>query len=529
MGQSKRYFESGGDVSVAQAAIPSLAGVESRSETTAIPRIYALLLVAFLVLSRWFVAPAYLYYFDSANFALALENFNPALHQPQPPGYPLFVALTRLIDVVLDDPQQIMLVAGLIGGIAAVLVLLYLGTLMFGRAAGILAAALLASDPVFWFGGVTNEVRIFLALGMAAICLLGWRALTAPERPGRLYVLFAAIGIAAGFRPIETWLLMPLALWIWYRTGRSVSRLLIAHAALAATTLPWLAVVVWSSGGPAAFFHIVNEYANSQFHDTSALYGAHPPAAWHMALEALGWTALGALVWIWAVPFVRRTSLRGGWRTPAAFLALALLPPLVFSAVVHVGDPDQTLASVTVLSLIGGALLSRLLAGFDSSRVYAAAALVAVAHISSFYRPPFHLAEAASYGAVRNVDRMTTAAIRAIDSLKRDGPVTIVHYGSPVTFRQVEYYFSDDYVVALPGSPVQRARGSTFTYFQHRSVAVPAGAAGKIGPGTRRLICLVPGNTPDGLLPGWHRYGPVFVLDKPPQSEVNIGEFRLIW
>src|SRR5690349_396848 len=96
----------------------------------ALPRIYSLLLVAFLILSRWLVAPAYLYYFDSANFALALQEFNPALHQPQPPGYPLFVGLTRVIGLILQDAQQIMLVAGLVGAVAAVLVMLYLGSVM---------------------------------------------------------------------------------------------------------------------------------------------------------------------------------------------------------------------------------------------------------------------------------------------------------------------------------------------------------------------------------------------------------------
>ncbi|MDE3165684.1 MAG: DUF2723 domain-containing protein [Acidobacteriota bacterium] len=494
------------------------------------PRIYSLFLVAFLVLSRWFAAPAYLYYFDSANFALALENFNPALHQPQPPGYPLFVALTRLIDVFLDDPQQIMLVAGLIGGIAAVMLVLYLGTLMFNRTAGILAAALLATDPVFWFGGVTNQVRIFLALGMAAVCLLGWRALCAPEHPRRLYLLFAGVGIAAGFRPIETWLLLPLALWIWHRTGHSYRRLLLACAALAGTTVPWLAAVLLRSGGPGAFLHLVNEYAVSQFGGTSAMYGARSRAAWHMALEALGWTGLGALVWIWALPFLRRRAFPAGARLHAAFLAIALVPPLVFSAVVHVGDPDQTLASVTILSVAGGAVISGLLASSSPARVYAAAVLLMLAHTAHFFRAPFHLAEAASYNAVRSVDLLTTGAIRSIADLRGGGPVTIVHFGSPVSFRQIEYYFPEDHVVALPGSPVQPdPGGATFTYFRHQAVAVPRGAAGRIGAGSKRLICLPPGNTPGNALPGWRRQGQVFLLDNPPAEGVRLGQFRLIW
>ena len=33
---------------------------------------------------------------DSINFALGLRHFDPALHQPHPPGYPVFIALGRL-------------------------------------------------------------------------------------------------------------------------------------------------------------------------------------------------------------------------------------------------------------------------------------------------------------------------------------------------------------------------------------------------------------------------------------------------
>ena len=33
---------------------------------------------------------------DSINFALGLHHYDPALHQPHPPGYPVFIAAGRL-------------------------------------------------------------------------------------------------------------------------------------------------------------------------------------------------------------------------------------------------------------------------------------------------------------------------------------------------------------------------------------------------------------------------------------------------
>jgi hypothetical protein len=56
--------------------------------------------LAVLVYSRVHYAPKYLFFFDNANFAFALRHFDSAKHQPQPPGYPMFVALLHTIDIV---------------------------------------------------------------------------------------------------------------------------------------------------------------------------------------------------------------------------------------------------------------------------------------------------------------------------------------------------------------------------------------------------------------------------------------------
>jgi hypothetical protein len=198
--------------------------------------------------------------------------------------------------------------------------------------------------------------------------------------------------------------------------------------------------------------------------------------------------------------------------------------------VVHVGDPDQTLASVSILSLAGGAVLSRLLASSTAAKVYVAAGILAVAHASTFYHSPYHLAEAASYNAVRRVDRMTTEAIGALNALRAQGPLTIVHYGSPVASRQITYYFPDDYVDILPGQPGLHATGEpVYTFFRHRGISpgdVPE--EGLIRAGSQRIACLVPPYAHTSL-PGWRKAGPVYVLDVIPQKGVEIGDYRLIW
>src|SRR3954463_9840542 len=50
---------------------------------------------AWLLAHLPFLAPA-LEDIDSIKFALGLHHFDPALHQPHPPGYPVFIAVGRV-------------------------------------------------------------------------------------------------------------------------------------------------------------------------------------------------------------------------------------------------------------------------------------------------------------------------------------------------------------------------------------------------------------------------------------------------
>ena len=95
----------------------------------------ALATLAVVFLSRWPLAPTYLFYFDNINFALALREFNPSLHQPQPPGYPLFVGLSRLVHAIVPSVEATFLWTGILGATAAILLLWRLGESMFGARA----------------------------------------------------------------------------------------------------------------------------------------------------------------------------------------------------------------------------------------------------------------------------------------------------------------------------------------------------------------------------------------------------------
>src|SRR6266853_4976227 len=211
-----------------------------------------------IFVTRWPLTPKqYLYHIDNVNFALALDDFHPPLHQPQPPG---------------DT-----------GGIAA--------------------AVLLALNPVFWLAGVANYVRVYLALGAVTIALLVWRCWNA--EPGRERLFFrasaAALGFFAGFRPELGVLLLPLVASSVKIRKLPLREIVIAGLWLAATTMPWLAVTVYKSGGLVAWYRLNSAYLAAQSSHTSLLYGGTLFEATRMAAGAIYWIFLGAVSWFWIV------------------------------------------------------------------------------------------------------------------------------------------------------------------------------------------------------------------------------------
>ena len=63
--------------------------------------------------------PATLEDIDSLNFALGLHDFDPARHQPHPPGYPVFIALAKIVRAVWPSDAAALAFLGALGGALA--------------------------------------------------------------------------------------------------------------------------------------------------------------------------------------------------------------------------------------------------------------------------------------------------------------------------------------------------------------------------------------------------------------------------
>ena len=312
--------------------------------------------ILLVLVTRAPFAPRHLYSFDTVNMALALQDFDPARHQPQPPGYPLFVAEARIFQQIFRTPERTFEAIEIVICGLSVALLFLLGRSMFSFQAGAVAAILLFVNPVFWYSGLTSPLRPHLALVSILVAYFCWRTFTGDSR--YFYAASIALGLGGGFRPELTVLLLPLWLMAGWKTGepRTMVRGLLLFAA---GTLAWLCVLAVLYHGVSRMIGDWIQYLTEQTQASSILMGANDAGWRRMIGRVFIWTGSGALAWLWTLPF--------GWRSRrelpdgvkrVQFLAVWFLPPFLFQLLVHAANPGHTLSTIPVVCIVGGVCIA---------------------------------------------------------------------------------------------------------------------------------------------------------------------------
>jgi hypothetical protein len=333
--------------------------------------------------------------------------------------------------------------AGIIASLATIAVVWVLGQALFSTRPGNWAVLLLLFHPPFWFGAITNQVRVFLALGSAALMIAAWRSMQ-HEPPRYFYVTGAVLGITAGFRPELLAFGAPIIIYCGWRKQRPLRQWAITALITATIVSAWLAVVVSEAGGVLPYVQLMKEYSETQFGPTSLVFGADTSAAARMFRMAIAWYGLPVLAWLWLAPFAKNA----GSRLDGAFgfLAVSVVPGFLFHAFIHVGDPDHTLVGVPAIVIVGGVVLAAI------KRVEMAGVAVAL-NLLLFFAPPRGVAQAFSYTAVRGIEEAARETISAIEELRRSRDVVLVTYDHKLTWRHFFYYFRDAPLVVLHDDP----------------------------------------------------------------------------
>ena len=260
-------------------------------------------LAAAYVVAHLQVLPQSLEDIDSINFALGLRHFDPAQHQPHPPGYPVYIGLGHLSLAALSwvapslAPMRLEAVAlavwSLLGGALAIV-----AAAMFCRAledvfpaerlrapralvAG--TVSLLALAPLFSISGVrplSDMPGLAAALFAQALIVRGLRS------PASLVWGALVAGIAAGIRIQTAALTGPLllAVLIAVRGPGAWRHRAIAVAAGAAGCLVWIVPLLVLTGGVSGYLRALGSQAGEDFAWVDMLWSNPTPRLLALAL-----------------------------------------------------------------------------------------------------------------------------------------------------------------------------------------------------------------------------------------------------
>ena len=277
--------------------------------------VVALIAAGYVAAHLPFLAPS-LEDIDSINFALGLREFSPALHQPHPPGYPIYIALGRVSLAVVSattslapDRAEALALAlwSVMGGAFAIFAasrvfraVERIGTptttttitTTTSTSTIIWSTALLAAAPLFWMGGLRpmSDMPGFAAALLAQAFLLeGLR-----DRKQLAKGAFIA-GLAAGIRVQTLPLTVPVLLMVLALGRQGVRSALRSVSWMVAGVLAWGIPLVVASGGPDAYLRALGTQAGEDFAWVDMLWANPAPRRVAIAL-------VDTLVMPWASP-----------------------------------------------------------------------------------------------------------------------------------------------------------------------------------------------------------------------------------
>lgn len=327
---------------------------------------------------------------DSVNFALGVRDFDVARHQPHPPGYPVYIGLSKVTTAIFGGAgNQRAVVRGLavwsaIAGAALVLLLFALF-----RALGATdwqawwGMGLSVASPLFWFTSVrplSDMTGLAVAVGAQGllVSVLTGRA-GARAGPWLIGGAFVA-GVAAGVRVQTVLLTAPLliATLLLPRSTVTISARLTALIAASAGTLLWGVPLILASGGLGGFLTALGTQAGEDFSGVVMLWTTRSA---RVALNAFTLSFL----WPWGGPILGAIVLtvaaiglaRAAWRQPwtIVWLALAFAPYTIFHLLFHeTATVRYALPLLIPVAFLAGSALD--LAGRRPSMVLSTALIV---------------------------------------------------------------------------------------------------------------------------------------------------------
>ena len=230
---------------------------------------WALLLV-WIWVSRWAVAPDILYEWDSVNYALGLREFDIYQHQPHPPGYPIFILLLRVLNWLPGSETTPFLLANGLFSSGSLLLLGWMSRGHTGPLIAVLLGAAFSVSPQFWYQGAVSTAYV-----AECFCSVACAALALALARGKISYAAAALLLALilGTRPNGLLSLTPVVLlgallrWQGWRQVAAAAGLMVSGCAL------WIAGLIFFGGGWEPYREASNALVGWQMNIGSILQG----------------------------------------------------------------------------------------------------------------------------------------------------------------------------------------------------------------------------------------------------------------
>jgi len=307
-----------------------------------------------LIASRLPFRGHFLYHWDSVQFALGLSYFDPALHRPHPPGYILYIALGRLVNLFVHDANLALIILSIFFSLVGLVALFYLARSISGWEVAYLAALLYLFNPLVWFHG---EVALMYMAEAALVSLFLFFLYNfyANARVSQLWVAVAVLIFLGGVRQSALLFMVPILLYVLIVKNRRL--ILPAFGLLAAGVLAWWLPLLHFSGGLLSYLKLSALQVRNTVGGNYAVEGWYAVGDNLFKIIRILWSSLGfglVLLAIGVLPYLM-PELKGELkvdRKKLLFWLWALLPGVVFLSLTLVTNPGYLLFLVVPLSIL---------------------------------------------------------------------------------------------------------------------------------------------------------------------------------
>ena len=295
---------------------------------------------------------------DGGNFALAVENLDVRLEQPQMPGmFVIFIYFARFFNLFLHNPTASLVMVNVVASGVAAAMLYIIGTNWFNPRVGWTASLLMLTSPILWFNG---EMALSHLLEFTWVVLIDYASYhTGLGDKKALFGLGILMGLAGGIRPSTPFFLLPLSLvatFFGLRKGKFtlIDVAVAVFMGLAAIAL-WMTPLIIGSGGWDTYWGMVQQWlpVHTERGDADSLIKIIDNV--FLLLKAILRTVgLGLIPMLWVIAIKRPNWLRS-WRKNwgHSAIALSIIPGFLYFLLVHLRRKAQTLTIMPGFILLG--------------------------------------------------------------------------------------------------------------------------------------------------------------------------------